>query len=100
MQRKGNYMSEISEDWKDNPKLNGMDKSKLDLLQSLAEQGNGKSASDMLPFLMNAASRGKNQGLNFSSQEISTIIEVLKMGKSPQEAAKLDRIVNLMKMIR
>ena len=86
-------MSEISEDWKDNPKLNGMDKSKLDLLQSLAEQGNGKSASDMLPFLMNAASRGKNQGLNFSSQEISTIIEVLKMGKSPQEAAKLDRIV-------
>ena len=63
-------MSEISEDWKDNPKLNGMDKSKLDLLQSLAEQGNGKSASDMLPFLMNAASRGKNQGLNFSSQEI------------------------------
>lgn len=93
-------MSEVSEDWKDNPKLNGMDKSKLDMLQHLAEQGNGKSAADMLPFLMNAASQGRNSGLNFSSQEISTIIEVLKMGKSPQEAAKLDRIVNLMKMIR
>lgn len=93
-------MSEVSEDWKDNPKLNGMDKNKLDMLQHLAEQGNGKSAADMLPFLMNAASQGRNSGLNFSSQEISTIIEVLKMGKSPQEAAKLDRIVNLMKMIR
>lgn len=93
-------MSDVSEDWKDNPKLNGMDKGKLDMLQQLAEQGNGKSAADMLPFLMNAASQGRNSGLNFSSQEISAIIEVLKMGKSPQEAAKLDRIVNLMKMIR
>ena len=92
-------MDEKNGDWKNNPRLNGMDKTKLDLLQSLAEQGNGKSASDMLPFLMSAAAQGKSKGLNFSSQEIDTIIEVLKMGKSPQEAAKLDRIVNLMKMI-
>ncbi|MDC7287161.1 hypothetical protein NXH76_05065 [Blautia schinkii] len=90
----------MSDDWKTNPKLAGMDKSKLDLLQSLAEQGNGKSASDMLPFLMSAANQGKNNGLNFNANEISTIIEVLKMGKSPEEAAKLDRVVNLMKLIR
>ena len=42
-----------------------MDKSKLEMLQNLAEQGAGKNASDMLPFLMNAASRGKSNGLNF-----------------------------------
>ena len=90
----------MSDDWKTNPKLAGMDKSKLDLLQSLAEQGNGKSASDMLPFLMSAANQGKNNGLNFNANEISTIIDVLKMGKSPEEAAKLDRVVNLMKLIR
>lgn len=90
----------MSDDWKTNPKLAGMDKSKLDLLQSLAEQGNGKNASDMLPFLMSAANQGKSNGLNFNANEISTIIEVLKMGKSPEEAAKLDRVVNLMKLIR
>ena len=28
------------------------------------------------------------------------IIEVLKQGQSPQEAAKMDKIINLMKMIR
>ena len=70
------------------------------MLQNLAEQGTGKNASDMLPFLMNAATQGKNSGLRFSSEEISTVLEVLKMGKSPQEAAKLDRIVSLMRMIR
>ena len=77
-----------------------MDKNKLEMLQNLAEQGTGKNASDMLPFLMNAATQGKNSGLRFSSEEISTVLEVLKMGKSPQEAAKLDRIVSLMRMIR
>lgn len=86
--------------WQNNPKLADMDKNKLEMLQNLAEQGTGKNASDMLPFLMNAATQGKNSGLRFSSEEISTVLEVLKMGKSPQEAAKLDRIVNLMRMIR
>ena len=86
--------------WQNDPKLAGMDKTKLEMLQNLAEQGTGKSASDMLPFLMSAASRGKSNGLQFTSDEISTVLEVLKMGKSPQEAAKLDRIVSLMKMIR
>lgn len=90
----------MSEDWKENPRLAGMDKGKLDMLQKLAEQGNGKSATDMLPFLMNAAAQGRNNGLNFSSGEVSAVLEVLKMGKSPAEAAKIDQIVNLMKMIR
>lgn len=86
--------------WQNNPKLADMDKSKLEMLQNLAEQGTGKNATDMLPFLMSAATQGKNSGLRFSSEEISTVLEVLKMGKSPQEAAKLDRIVSLMRMIR
>ena len=54
----------------------------------------------MLPFLMNAAAQGRNSGLRFSEQEISAILEELKMGKSPQEAARLDRVAALMKMIR
>lgn len=90
----------MNQNWKDNPKLAGLDKSKLDMLQNLADQGSQKSASDMLPFLLSAANQGKNNGLRFSSDEISLILEVLKMGKSPEEAAKLDRIVNMMRMIR
>lgn len=89
----------MQEDWKENPKLKGLDKGKLDLLQSLAEQGTQKNASDLLPFLMQAAASGKQKGLQFSSNEISTILEVLKMGKSPEEAARMDRIVRMMQMI-
>lgn len=90
----------LEENWQDNPKLAGMDRSKLDMLQQMAQQGAGKSPSDLLPFIMNAAAKGKSAGLLFNPNEINTIIEVLKMGKSPQERAKLDQVVNLMKMMR
>ena len=89
-----------NKDWMKNPKLASVDKDKLELLSALASQGQGKSQNELLPFLMSAASQGKEQGLNFSSQEISAIIEVLKMGKSRQEAARLDRIVSLMKIMK
>lgn len=90
----------MEENWQDNPKLAGMDRSKLDMLQQMAQQGAGQSPSDLLPFIMNAAAKGKSAGLRFNPNEINTIIEVLKMGKSPQERAKLDQVVNLMKMMR
>lgn len=89
----------MSDDWRNNPKLAGMDQSKLDMLQNLAQQGSTKGINDMLPFLMGAAAQGKKGGLKFNANEISTIIEVLKMEKSPEEIQRLDRIVNLMKMI-
>lgn len=89
----------MSDDWRNNPRLAGMDQSKLDMLQNLAQQGSTKGINDMLPFLMGAAAQGKKGGLKFNANEISTIIEVLKIGKSPEEIQRLDRIVNLMKMI-
>ena len=91
----------MPKDWMNDPRLNGLDKSKLALLQSLADQGGQKSSpNELLPFLMAAASQGKNQGINFNSSEMELIIEVLKQGQSPQEAAKMNKIINLMKMIR
>ena len=62
--------------------------------------GSSKGANEMLPFLMSAAAQGKKGGLKFNADEISAIIEVLKMGKSPAETQKLDKVVNLMKMMR
>ena len=90
----------MDQNWQNNPRLAGMDKEKLKMLQALAEQGSGKSMNDMLPFLMSAAVQGKNNGLRFTNEEISAVLEVLKAGKNPQEAAKIDRIVSLMRMIR
>ena len=76
----------LNDNWINNPKLADIDKTKLEMLRSLASLG--------------AASQGKKSGMNFSASEISTIIDVLKAGKSSQEIQKLDKVVQLMKMIR
>lgn len=86
--------------WMEHPRLAGLDKEKLKLLQGLANQGTGKSQAEMLPFLMAAATQGKKNGLHFSPEEINAIIEVVKMGKSPKEAAKLDKIISLFGTVR
>ena len=69
--------------------------------RNLASQEVQRVQNEMLPFsMMSAAAQGKKGGLKFNADEISAIIEVLKMGKSPAEAQKLDKVVNLMKMMR
>lgn len=55
----------MNDDWKNDPKLKEIDKTKLDMLQNLAEKGNGKSVSDMMPYLMSAAASGKKNDCIF-----------------------------------
>lgn len=90
----------MEQNWKNDPSLRNINPDKLSMLQNLAEQSGGRSPSDMLPFLMNAAASGRKSGLQFSSDEISAILGVLKAGKSTKEVAKIDQIVRLMSMIR
>jgi hypothetical protein len=81
----------------ENPKLSGLDKDKLQLLQKIAEQGTGKSPSELLPFLLGYIRSDKNKALSFSQAEISLLLEVLKSGKSPEEVQRMEKIIALAK---
>ena len=74
----------MNDDWRNNPKLAGMDRSKLDMLQNLASQGSSKGANEMLPFLMSAAAQGINNGLKFNADESAYI------GRTYGDAPKVD----------
>ena len=56
----------MNDDWKNDPKLKEIDKTKLDMLQNLAEKGNGKSVSDKMPYIMSSAASGKKNGHHLS----------------------------------
>lgn len=86
--------------WMNNPNLSGIDPAKLQMLMSMSEQTAGKSQNEMLPFLMAAASQSKSKGMSFSPDETDAIIEVLKMGKSPEEVAKIDRLRMMMRLVK
>lgn len=85
--------------WMNNPSLSGIDPGRLQMLASLAEQAQGKSQNELLPFLMAAAQSGSGQ-LSFDSAETEAIINVMKAGKSPQEIQKIDRIISIMKLMK
>jgi len=94
-------MSQKSQNnWTNDPKLKNIDQSKLEMLLSMADQGKGKGPSEMLPLLMAAASQSKSNGMAFSTDEIDSIIEVLKMGKPTEEIEKMERIRNMMKLLK
>lgn len=92
----------MDQSWMNNPSLGGIDKSKLEMLSQFASQGQNqtKSQSDLMPFLMMAANSSKEKGMQFSSNEMDMILEVLKMGKPPEEVAQMEKMIMLMKMMK
>lgn len=93
-------MSENDTSWVNDPSLKAIDAAKLQMLLSLANQGKGKSMSEMLPFLLSVSGQAKSSGKSFSSEETSLILEVLKRGKSPQEIAQMEKMIDLFKKMK
>lgn len=88
-------MNETS--WMNDPSLSGIDPAKMQMLFSFLQQAQGKNQNELLPVLMAAASQSKNTKTAFQPGELEAIVAVLKAGKSPQEAEKIDRMWSLMK---
>lgn len=87
-------------DWMNHPSLKNIDAAKLQMLMSLADQGKNKSKSELLPFFMAAASKSRTNGISFSPEETDLILNVLKQGRSAEEAAKMDQLISLMQRMR
>ena len=92
----------IEKDWTQNKSISGIDPAKLQFLNSIAGQGSQKGMQELLPFLMSAVAQNQNQSgrMHFTQQEMDAIIPVLKIGKSPEETAKIERMLQLIKMLR
>lgn len=88
------------DDWTKDPNLSGIQKEKLQMLQSMAAMGNGKEVSELLPILMTAANTSKEKGLQFSNAEMELVIQVLKRNKSPEETARIDQMLQMIKMLK
>ncbi len=89
-----------NESWINNPALGGIDPAKLQMLVKLAEQAQGKKQNEMLPFLMAAASQSKTNRISFDSAETDAIIRVMKIGKSPEETARIDQMCALFRQLQ
>lgn len=74
-----------------------IDPMKLELIKAAAKQTSGKSGKALAPVLMALIANANRQGIQFTSDEISLILEVLKEGKSKEEKEQIDNMVQMVR---
>lgn len=82
-------------DWINDPALKDMDPAKLELFKIAATQVSGKSGNAMAPIMMSLITNANKRGIQFTPEEISLILKILKQGKSAEEQKSIDKTVQL-----
>ena len=82
-------------EWMNHPKMQNMDPIKLELIKMAAAQTAGKSGKDLAPILFALITNAGKHNIQFSPEEITLILDLLKEGKSDAEKAQINRTVNM-----
>lgn len=83
------------EDWLNRPELKQIDPIKLELLKTVITKTKGKTANDLPPILLSLIMAANKKHIQFSTEEISVIMELMKEGKSSEEQNKIDQTVKM-----
>ncbi len=80
-----------------NPVFQNMSPDKISFLMNFANSKKPATMKEMAPFLLGTINQAKKQNIHFTQPETDLLISILKQNMSPEEAAKADRIIQLMK---
>ena len=82
-------------DWMNNPAMKNIDPIKLELIKTAASKPSGKSGKELAPIMMALISGANKQGIRFTPEEMTLILDILKDGKSKEEREQIDRTINM-----
>ena len=82
-------------DWMNNPAMKNIDPIKLELIKPAASKTSGKSGKELAPIMMALISGANKQGIRFTPEEMTLILDILKDGKSKEEREQIDRTINM-----
>ena len=83
-----------------NPLLQNMEPEKLQFLMNFASSPKPNDMKEMMPFLLSAMNSAKSNNIQFTEPETELLFHLLKQNMSADEAAKADKILQLMKSKR
>ncbi len=83
----------MQNDWMRDESLKDIEPYKLEFLQALVFESSNLRKEQMLPFLMAVAKRGQEKKVSFSDKEIDAIVAVLRKQASPDEIAKIEKVM-------
>ena len=87
------------ENWMNHPAMKTIDPLKLQLIKTAAKQTQGKSGNELAPVMLALITSANRQGLRFTPDEVSLILEVLKEGKTKDEQNQIDRMMEMTKSV-
>lgn len=76
-----------------------MNPKKLKLMKMAAEKADGKTGKELGNVMMALIMNARKQGIQFSSDEISCILSVLKEGKTKKEQDEIDRMIDFARSV-
>ena len=82
-------------EWMNNPAMQSMDPVKMELIRTAAAQTQGKSGKSLAPIMMALITNANKKGIQFTPDEFSLVLSVLKDGKSKEEQAQIDRTIQM-----
>lgn len=82
-------------EWINHPAMKNIDPSKLELIRAAAKQTEGKSGKAMAPIMMALITSANKKGIQFTPDEVSLIISILKEGKSEKEQAQIEQTIKM-----
>lgn len=86
-------------EWMNHPLLKNMNPMKYNLIQMAATKTAGKSGKELMPIMMALITSANKQGIHFTPDEITLILDIIKEGKTSKEKAQIDSTIQMVKTI-
>lgn len=86
--------------WMQDDELSNISKDKLMLINSFLTDTSRMSQKEMMMFIMNVMKKCKEQHITFSKEEMEQIMAVVKKHATPDEIAKIDKVMKMQHMMK
>lgn len=83
--------------WIHNPALQNIHPKKMSVITELVQKTEGKPIAQSLPFLMQANKDLQREGLSFTEEESTLIMDILTRDLSAEEKERIARMTSLIK---
>ena len=92
-------MEESKQDWRQDPRLKGMDQEKLDYITAFADQLSHLNKDQLLSTFMTMQMDASRKNIHFNDNETELLVSILSSGMSPAEKKRLDTLKLLAKKL-
>ncbi len=89
----------MNTDWINHPAMKNIHPAKKQILLELSKNSKNATMDKLLPLMMNANTKLKSQGLNFSQQETDLITEILTANLAPADRQKFEMLKKMMPLM-